>query len=283
MRLDALLLALALSLVNGTALTDANRSELTALLTSMPPGLYPHLRSITVDQPASLPVLSETICPRITLDGPPGVPAPTMVIPCAINILSGGEGLVVRGEFPDDLPGPHPVASQFAIVAAHELGHQIALFAHGFLRRHPDDPVVPIPNRGYGPWAEALIAEAGCDPSHYLRSMFPRCFFRDNPQEFVASMVNQWMLCSRCVVDLAMARWRQGVPHPLNQAVFLAVLFSAPPRGDWGQITAYSAMAKPEVWSVGPWRCGGPSVVVGPNVVLHVSTDVACRVVDAGM
>lgn len=232
------------TIIGQERLTAGNWTALRHLLTQVPRGFYKHLRFITVDEPETIGETTKARCPDD--------------IPCAINIFSGNEG-AVSGEWPADLPGPVPDASAFYYVAAHELAHQVAL---------------AVPERGLQPWATQLIQEAGCEPSHYLRSQFLPCFFADDADELVASMAgNAWMVCSECVLRLAVHRVQQGNPHPMNQALFLMRLFGST-AGEhptpYGQITAYrmqDGLPVAEVWTIWPnvAACKGNVNVAAPS------------------
>jgi hypothetical protein len=246
-----------ITLYGGERLTPTGAATLRELLTALPITLYPHLEAITIDDATAPP--TGTSCEGVY----PG--------PCRINIWSGNEA-EWEDPFPPDAP-MRKIVSGFAVVLAHELGHNIA----GWAKDHRSD------------WETALLTEAGCEPSHYLRSMFSRCFFRDYPQEFGASMVNQWAACSECTLSLALARWDRGIAHPLNQVVYLVWLFGTPLPSDasWrvGTVLAYRAvdrMPMVELWTVRPWACGTTVTVTGPTFALILTTDAECRVVSVG-
>lgn len=149
-------------------------------------------------------------------------------------------------------------------VCAHELGHQIDIASP--THRHE--------------WARELISEAGRDSSHYLRSMFPVGFFADNPQEFFASLIGEWLLDSQPMLTRALDAWQHGTPHPLDQAVLLMAMFGLFQNG--GDTVGASVLAYrgtvPELWWVTPWRCGGPVTISGSGFVVGVELDDGCRV-----
>ena len=156
--------------------------------------------------------------------------------------------------------------SSIGDVCAHELGHQIDVASPE--HRHE--------------WARALITEAGCEPQRYLRSMFSPCFFRDYPQEFIASMVGEWLIDSQPMLTRALDAFRAGNPHPLNQAVLLMAIFGVrPTAGTWegASLLAYSYTI-PELWHVQPWRCGGPVTISGPILEVGLTLDANCRVME---
>jgi hypothetical protein len=249
-----------ITLYGGERLTPTGAATLRELLTALPITLYPHLEAITIDD-ATAPS-TETPCDVSPWRGP-----------CQIHIWSDGES-IMEDSFPVDAP-ERVSASQFYTVAAHELGHAMSFWAWF--------------HRSGTWWEKRLIEEAGCEPSHYLRSMFSQCFFRDYPQELFASMMNQWAVCSECTLSLALARWDRGIPHPLNQLIALLWLFGSITPSDtrWraGTVLAYRAvdrMPMVELWTVRPWACGTTVTVTGPTFALILTTDAECRVVSVG-
>lgn len=149
-------------------------------------------------------------------------------------------------------------------VCAHELGHQIDVTSSAY--RHA--------------WVHALIAEAGREPTHYLRSMFPTGFFADNPQEFLASMIGEWFLDSQPMLARALDAWQAGNPYPLDQAVLLMATFGLWQNGgdrEGASVLAYRERI-PELWWVTPWRCGGLATISGPMVAIMLNLDTNCRV-----
>jgi hypothetical protein len=74
---------------------------------------------------------------------------------------------------------------------------------------------------------DALLARAGrSDPLQYLRSMFPPETFPDAPQEFFASISNQYLTDSAHTLALAQARLAGGRTAPLDQFLFFADVYS---------------------------------------------------------
>jgi hypothetical protein len=224
---------------------------------------------------ASLPrILTENMT-CLSVAGPPNCPNddPTGNVH-GVNIVAGGEQ-IINDPWPSDLPQPHATIDSFMEVAAHEIGHQI----HATINHQ----------RGMQPWLDRLIAEAGCPHFNYLRSQgFPDCFFVQVPQEFFASMMNQWFTHSHDVLRLGLHRFEQGNPHPLNQAIFLLAAFGTnhvyervSRSSVYGAVWAYryqEGAPRVEVWQVFPWRCPGPIQITGPDFSLGLTTDKACHV-----
>lgn len=153
-------------------------------------------------------------------------------------------------------------------VCAHELGHQIDVSSS--IYQHA--------------WAKALIDEAGRDSDHYLRSMFPAGFFVDNPQEFLASMLGEWLMDSQPMLARALDAWQTGNPHPLNQAILLMATMGMrlhDRMSNGALVLAYRGTI-PEFWWVEPWRCGGPVTISDPTFRVTMTTDERCRVVSVG-
>lgn len=245
-------------------LTQPYQRQLLAILEAVPRAWYPRLRVITVDNaPIPEPLASETCRYFESYGGP-----------CKINIFSSGAW--TEDAFPSDAPERVSI-SVFTTVVLHELAHQLDVVAwrdrNGWL----------------GPWRSQIIAEAGCEPTHYLRSMLPACYFRENPQEFVASIFNQWGTCSRCALRLALARWDRGIVHPLNSLIyyvavtgFRTALVDDDGRGMVVAFDTVGGVPMPEWWTVSPWRCGGTGTLAGPGWAVVLTTDAQCRVTAVG-
>jgi len=272
----ALILALCLLLSTGTVsatewerdfdltvapdvrLTARNYQALQSLLRQLPRHLFAHLAIITID--------------GIGFD-----PSDPRMVNCA-----SGDGPARESPFPPDVQGLAPLVDRFYGVCGHELGHQLPVAAGGYI------PGLEGTRPWLNAWATALIAEAGCDRRHYLRSMFYSCFFRDFPQEFVASLVNQWLADSRAVWRLAVKRFAEGNPHPANQALLLTAWFGTAgeqARGGVASVHAYryqDGLAIAERWTVRPWRCGGPATIAGADFSLELEVDPNCRVLAVG-
>ena len=128
-----------------------------------------------------------------------------------VNIFGMRVGDVSENGFPADVePWPTDV---FSIVAAHELYHRVACC---YVERTP--------------WMNTrfnqLLGAAGNEPNNYLRSMFEPGFFQNAPQEFIASIANQWIANSFRTLELGRVRFAAGTPHPLNQALFFVEIHS---------------------------------------------------------
>lgn len=248
------------TVVGWERLPAENRDRLRSILDSTPRAWYSALRVITIDGAAIPEPLASETCARFPGYGP-----------CKINLFAGGTWL--EYPFPSDAPDAWIATTSFVQVVIHELAHQTD---------------VKMWYGRYGTlaaWRAQLLKEAGCEPLHYLRSQLPRCYFTDYPQEFLASIFNQWGTCSRCVVRLALSRWDRGIRYPLDQVIWMLAVtgFRADllDDGNVGTVMAYDlagGLPMPELWSVSPWACGGPGTISGPGFALTLTTDASCHV-----
>ena len=131
--------------------------------------------------------------------------------PTGVYILEPKVGSMEQNSFPSDIL-PH-YSDVYSLVAVHEFNHMV------------DSPYNTgnemIRNR-----IRTLIEQAGSDSQNYLRSMFEPGFFQDAPQEFFASISNQYFASSEHTLSLGIERFNQGRPEPLNQFLFFADVYS---------------------------------------------------------
>lgn len=129
----------------------------------------------------------------------------------AVNVFSTVGGYR-ENSFPEDVS--QYLVDGFCLVAAHELTHRL----------DPDyidiDPVLLNRKR-------QLVRQAGKNKMNYLRSMLPDGFFETNPQEFIASISNQYIANTDLTLTVALKRFDNGLKEPLNQFNYFADLFSA--------------------------------------------------------
>ena len=117
--------------------------------------------------------------------------------------------------FPDELDPnefPEVYISFFASGLAHELNHVVDFFI-----------IFKTPNLLVR--KDQLIQNAGsADIRNYLRSniMPDPSFFINAPQEFFASIANQWFSSSKLTLELGILRFDAGFSEPLNQALYFA-------------------------------------------------------------
>jgi PKD repeat protein len=178
-------------LMDNTRLDSAQQQFIFDLLSLIPPQLH-DLRIISVSD------FLGTRPAQLRLDGQTS----------SVNIFGCQIGTYLENQFPDDVePG---FTSIFCSCAAHEVNHVVDSFTinnDSGLSQRKDD----------------LIAAAGDDPMNYLRG---NGFFVSNPQEFFASIANQWFTDSAKTLDLGLVRFDAGYRHPINQALFFAEVYS---------------------------------------------------------
>jgi len=127
-----------------------------------------------------------------------------------VNIFDIKVGAQQANPFPADVPPKY--SDVFTLVLVHELNHQIDAYTISNTPRYSDRK-------------SDLIDSAGCAPMNYLRSMFRECFFYDNPQEFFASISNQWFSSTEKTLELALLRFDKGYNDPINQFLFFADVY----------------------------------------------------------
>ncbi|MCU0917291.1 MAG: hypothetical protein MUC88_22410 [Planctomycetes bacterium] len=182
-------------LLDNTSLDERQKQFLYELHTLVPAGLH-NLRSISVRDK-----LGEPPVPEIPLYGRDG----------SVNIFGGAVGAASENSFPPDVaPG---MADVFCLVAVHELNHVVDA---NYIEHHS-----ALRDR-----KRALVQAAGTDPRNYLRSMFAPGLFAAAPQEFFASISNEWFTDSAKTLELGLVRFRSGLRHPLEQALFMAEVYS---------------------------------------------------------
>jgi hypothetical protein len=137
----------------------------------------------------------------VELEGSPGV-----------NIFALEVGRHRSNQFPED--GEPGIVSGFCSVLQHELNHRVDSVT---IQRNPE----LLARRN------ALIEQAEeRDPRAYLRSMIEPGYFVHNPQEFFASIANQYLSDTPKTLLLALERAEAGWPQPLNQLLFFAEVYS---------------------------------------------------------
>ena len=181
-------------LLDNTQLNDKQNDFIYTYLDLLPQGIH------------NVPSISVADClgmtsPEVPLGGLKG----------GVNIFGVDIGGYSENSFPEDvLPG---IVDGFCIVVAHEINHGVDAFCiqhNDVLKTRRDE----------------LIADAGSEHLNYLRSMLPDSFFVDAPQEFFASMSNQWFADSNKTLELGLVRFDDGYRHPINQALFFADVYS---------------------------------------------------------
>jgi hypothetical protein len=189
-------------LLDNNGLDQKQLDFIYALLSAIPRELH-NLRAISVtDFLGELPPST----PEIYLWGREG----------GVNIFGSRIGEYSENGFPEDVPPKY--SDVFCIVVAHEVNHVVDAFyisRNAALRSRRDE----------------LVKRAGSNHLNYLRSMLPDGFFTSNPQEFFASISNQWFSDSALTLKLALARFDKGYKEPLNQFLFFAEVYSRGTNG----------------------------------------------------
>jgi hypothetical protein len=194
-------------LSTGTVLADNNLADgpqiaaLKGLLTSVPTALY-DLRQISM----------------VDFLGTPPEPISISGASNGVNVFSDRVGTVMENEFPSDAP-PVPI-DIFLVAAAHELNHVV-------------DAYTVVPSSALSAQKSRLLSQAGTIDLEYLRSMVGGSYFQSNPQEFFASIANEWFSDSDAVFELALSRINQGRRGPLSQALFFAEVYSQGSGQTW--------------------------------------------------
>jgi hypothetical protein len=133
------------------------------------------------------------------------------------NIGGVRVGSAPENEFPSDI-GPY-YTDVFLIIAAHEVSHVV-------------DFKVMASNPALKARRADLLARAGSVALQYLRSQFGGSAFQTAPQEFFASIANEYFANTQHTLDLAVQRATTGVAgvkysEPLNQFLFFAEVYAA--------------------------------------------------------
>ena len=176
------------------------RSLLVSIVTSIPSSIF-FLKNITV---------SDLLLRNLSFPfGLPGSPS--------INTISLGY-TAKANPFPSDIPAYF--SDTFSQIISHELNHSV----DAFMSNH---------NPQFAKTRQTLLQAAGLVDNQYLRSQVGGAFFQDAPQEFFASIGNEWMANSEWVFTLALSRFNQGFKEPLRQAIFYADAYSAGTATTW--------------------------------------------------
>ncbi len=169
----------------------------------------------------------------------PSPAAPGIAARTGVNIFGTDVGNWGENPFPPD--GPRGIQNNvFTIVLAHEITHTID--AH-FVQ---EDPLLDARRR-------ALLARAGLTDLQYLRSQVGAAYFQQNPQEFLASIGNQYFGDTSATLGFARDRFDRGYREPLDQFLFFADVLSL-----GGDVVPF--------YSISPWISGGTTVASRPAV-----------------
>ncbi len=140
-------------------------------------------------------------------------------LPCSLGLVNIVGSSYSENSFPSDIAAHY--SNGFSLVAVHEFNHALG---------------------GYqaqvnAPWSSRyneLIAQTGGVPMQFCRSMFVnpdgKSLFTTAPQEFFASMSNQYFGNTWRMLELAILRFDNGYKEPINQFLFFAETYS---QGRW--------------------------------------------------
>ncbi len=141
--------------------------------------------------------------------GQPKMPIDATLI-WAVNTFSTVGGYSANS-FPSDI-SPRYIDG-FSVVVAHETTHII-------------DAAYLATDAGWVARKAQLLAQAGDTDLEYLRSMIGADYFQNAPQEFLASIGNEWFTSSEHTLQLGLLRFDNGYREPINQFLFFCELFS---------------------------------------------------------
>jgi hypothetical protein len=152
--------------------------------------------------------------------GNASTPMPLAGLAHDVNIFGVRMNQWPENSFPDDVsPSIIPI---FCGAAVHEINHVVDVYTVGW------SSTSVLANR-----RKNLIDAAGTNHMNYLRSMIPDGFFKNAPQEFFASLANEWFTDSEKTLQLGLLRFDRGLINPINQALFFADVFSLGGSSTW--------------------------------------------------
>jgi hypothetical protein len=128
-----------------------------------------------------------------------------------INIFGVRINAATENPFPAGVPAAK--TATFCACLAHEVNHIVDAFG-------------VAGNAAWSTRKQALLQAAGNDHLNYLRSMFADGFFAKAPQEYFASIANQWFTDSARTLQLGLAQFDNGRRDPINQALFYGEVYS---------------------------------------------------------
>ena len=181
-------------ILDNSKLGDNELNFIYNFLSLLPKGIH-NMRAISVAD-----YLGE-VSPYVPLDGLEG----------DVNIFGVSIGSYSENPFPDDVPLEY--IDGFCVVVIHEINHVVDSY---YIQNNET-----LRNR-----RDELIERAGYYHLNYLRSMLPDGYFLNAPQEFFASISNQWFTNSCKTIELGLVRFDNGYKDPINQALFFADVYS---------------------------------------------------------
>lgn len=127
----------------------------------------------------------------------------------SFNVFGVRVGAVPSKDFPDDY-GVSVQTDGFTVVLAHEYTHNV-------------DAGIQPPLSAF---RDSVRKAAGRDHANYLRSMIDDGFFENAPQEFLASMGNQYFSSTHDMLLCALQKAEAGNLNQINQFALMASVFS---------------------------------------------------------
>ena len=124
------------------------------------------------------------------------------------NTFNTAIGVSSENSFPIDIEAHE--ADSAILVLCHELAHNL------------DSYGLDIAQPYLSTYRDQILAAAGNEQLNYLRSMFNVDFFTNAPQEFIASVGNQFYSNTERTLELAKLRFQNGYTQPINQFLLFA-------------------------------------------------------------
>jgi hypothetical protein len=129
----------------------------------------------------------------------------------AFNVFGSKTGSWSENQFPQDYKKVE--CDGFTIVLAHEYNHNV-------------DSIYVASSKELVAFRDRLLKMAGGDHVNYLRSMIENGYFEKNPQEFIASLANQYFCNSKEMLQLALQKARHGNYNQINQFILMSSIYS---------------------------------------------------------
>lgn len=129
----------------------------------------------------------------------------------SFNVFGTKIGRRSENQFPKDYVKIE--TDGFMIVLAHEYNHNV-------------DGTYVGSAETLKRFKQRLLKKAGANHNNYLRSMFGDGFFKKNPQEFVASLANQYFCSSKDMFLYALKKAEEGNLNQINQFVLMASIYA---------------------------------------------------------
>ncbi|MEM7203504.1 MAG: hypothetical protein AAF628_24785 [Planctomycetota bacterium] len=133
------------------------------------------------------------------------------IVGLGVNVFGAASIGSQENQFPPGFPARS--VPTFSSTVVHEVAHVV-------------DSYMSRNSTQFAATKAALLTAAGLDDLNYLRSQVGAQFFQSAPQEFVASLANQWCTGSIHTLRLGLQRFTGGRQEPIKQALFMAETYS---------------------------------------------------------